>query len=170
MLVFRSFTFWTTVVISGWTFLSAFTKLFFRREHRRCRDQDHHDLPVAYRLFAPEHGGGKPYPVSSSNTFILNDGSSSRIVPMISSAFYSRSGMFLPAEPCGFLFVDSGNDPAFPVSRHHRMNLISVMERIIHADDRSRPAERAEKVCNLFLLCSSCFSYGMSDTDTRRRI
>jgi hypothetical protein len=29
----------------------------------------------------------KPYPVSSSNTFILKEGRSSRIVPMISSAF-----------------------------------------------------------------------------------
>ena len=67
-----------------------------------------------------------------------------RLFILDQACFYRQNRM-------GSLFVDSGNDPAFPVSRHHRMNLISVMERIIHADDRLDLAERAEKVCNLFL-------------------
>ena len=51
----------------------------------------------------------------------------------------------------GSLFVYAGDDTAFPVAGHDCMDLVPVMERVVHADDLLNPAERAEKIRNLFL-------------------
>ena len=51
----------------------------------------------------------------------------------------------------GSLLVYSGDDPSFPVADHDRMNLVPVMERVVHADDPLDLAEWTEKFRNFFL-------------------
>ena len=51
----------------------------------------------------------------------------------------------------GSLFIYTGDDTTFPVAGHDRMNLVPVMERVVHADDLLNPAEWAEKIEDFFL-------------------
>ena len=51
----------------------------------------------------------------------------------------------------GSLLVYAGDDTSFPVAGHDRMDLVPVMERVVHADDLLDPAERAEKIGDFFL-------------------
>ena len=86
MLVPRPLMFWTTVVISGWAARRAFTKLFLDGNTGEAVTSTTMISPVLCPVLISTWRR-KPYPVSSSYTFILNDGTSSRIVLMISSAF-----------------------------------------------------------------------------------
>ena len=51
----------------------------------------------------------------------------------------------------GSLFIYTGDDMTFPVAGHDCMDLVPVMERVVHADDLLDPAERAEKLGDFFL-------------------
>jgi len=126
-------------------------EVVLRREHRGRGDQDYHDLPCgmggAHQDMAQEAVSGiliEYLHFEGWKKFTDRSDDLIRLFVLDQACLHRENRV-------GSLFVYAGDDTAFPVAGHDCMDLVPVMERVVHADDLLNPAERAEKIRNLFL-------------------
>ena len=126
-------------------------EVVLRQEHRGRGDQDYHDLPCgmggAHQDMAQEAVSGILIEYLHFEGWKKFTDRSDDLIRLLFSIRHVSTGrtVWVPS-----LYTPEMIRP-FLSRGHDCMDLVPVMERVVHADDLLNPAERAEKIRNLFL-------------------